>query len=365
MNTTERRGHSGAERYPLPVGIGMRRMAIFAEGSFSPLGAKTAVCLVRYVPHEIVAVIDSTRAGSTVRQALGFGGATPIVSSIGEALSLEPDMLVLGTAPKGGRPTDVELRAVEEAIAAGLHIVHGMHRFLGTETEFSVPASERNVVIWDVRRPPTDLPVSTGDRPADLPVLMTVGSDCNTGKMTVAIEIVRALEREGVRAGFAASGQTGMMISGTGIPIDAVVADFIGGATERLVAETAHGNEIVVVEGQGSILHPGYAGVTVGMLAGALPDGLILCHQPTRSEIRNCRAAIPPLPKLVELYRGAAPGIEEFSVLCIALNTFDLDEEAARMAVESARRETGLPVTDPVRFGPDELIEPIRRMLSI
>ena len=143
------------------------------------------------------------------------------------------------------------------------------------------------------------------------------------------------------------------------------MADFIGGATERLVAETAHGNEIVVVEGQGSILHPGYVGVTVGMLAGALPDGLILCHQPARSEIRNCRAAIPPLPRLVELYQGAVPGIEEFPVLCIALNTFDLDEEAARTAIESARRETGLPVTDPVRFGPDELIEPIRRMLSI
>jgi len=365
MNTTERRGHSGAERYPLPVAVGMRRMAIFAEDDFSPLGAKTAVCLVRYVPHEIAAVIDSKRAGTTVQQALGFGGAIPVVSSVEEALSHEPDMLVLGTAPKGGRPTEEELRAVKDAIAAGLHIVHGMHRFLGTEPEFSGPASERNVVIWDVRRPPPDLPVSTGDRPTDMPVLMTVGSDCNTGKMTAAVEIARALEREGIRVGFAASGQTGMMIAGTGIPIDAVVADFIGGAVERLVEETSPGNEIVVVEGQGSILHPGYVGVTVGMLAGALPDGLVLCHQPTRSEIRNCGIRIPSLSRLVELYRGAAPGIKEFPVICIALNTFDLGEEAAREAVESARRETGLPATDPVRFGSDELIEPVRRILSI
>ncbi len=365
MNTTDRKGPPGTVRYPLPVEIGKRRMAIFAEGGFSPLGTKTAVCLVRYVPREVVAVIDSSRAGSTVQAALGFGGAIPIVSSLGEALELEPDMLVLGTAPKGGHPTGEELEAVEEAIAAGLHVVHGMHRFIGTEPEFAEPAARRGVVIWDVRRPPRDLPVSTGDRPAGRPVLMTVGSDCNTGKMTAAIEIVRGLERAGVRAVFAASGQTGIMIEGRGIPIDAVTADFIGGATERLVAATAPGKRIVVVEGQGSILHPGYAGVTVGMLTGALPDGLVLCHQPTRREIRNCNIAIPPLSRLVDLYSEAAPGIKEFTVLCIALNTFDLDEGEARKAVESAREETGLPATDPVRFGPDELIEPIRRTFSI
>jgi uncharacterized NAD-dependent epimerase/dehydratase family protein len=364
MNTIERQGH-GNGRYPLLVDIGKRRMAIFTGGDFSPLGAKTAVCLVRYVPNEIVAVIDPALAGSTVQRVLGFGGAIPIVSSVGDALSLGPDMLVLGTAPKGGRPTERELGAVKDAIRAGLHIVHGMHRFLGTEPEFGEPAAERNIFIWDVRRPPAGLPVSTGERPAEPPVVMTVGSDCNTGKMTAALEIVRALERDGVRAGFAASGQTGMMIEGRGIPIDAVVADFIGGATERLVEETAPGNDIVVVEGQGSILHPGYAGVTVGMLGGALPDGLVLCHQPTRSMVRNCRVTIPPLSRLVELYRQAAPGIREFPVLCIALNTFDLDDETAREAVESARDETGLPATDPVRFGSDELVGPIRRALSI
>lgn len=340
-------------------------MAIFVGGDFSPLGAKTAVCLVRYVPNEIVAVIDRTLAGSTVERVLGFGGGIPIVSRIDDALAYGPDMLVLGTAPKGGRPTERELEAVGEAIAAGLHIVHGMHRFLGTEPEFRDAAARHDVVIWDVRRPPADLPVSTGERPTLPPVLMTVGSDCNTGKMTAAIEIVRALRRERVKAGFAASGQTGMMIEGRGIPIDAVVADFIGGATERLVAETAPGAEIVVVEGQGSILHPGYAGVTVGMLGGALPEGLVLCHQPTRGEVRNCRVRIPPLASLVELYRGAAPGIREFPVLCIALNTFDLGEGEARRAVDSARAETGLPVADPVRFGAEELVEPVRRALSI
>jgi len=365
MSTTDRQDRPGDERYTLPVDVGKRRMAVFTGGDFSPLGTKTAVCLVRYIPGEIVAVVDPALAGSTVERVLGFGGDIPIVPSIGAALAHSPDTLVLGTAPKGGQPTEQELQAVEEAIAAGLHIVHGMHRFIGTEPRFAEPAKKRNVVIWDVRRPPAGLPVSTGGRPAAPPVVMTVGSDCNTGKMTAALEIVRALEREGVNAGFAASGQTGMMISGRGIPIDAVVADFIGGAAERLVEETAPGADVVVVEGQGSILHPGYAGVTIGMLGGALPDGLVLCHQPTRDAVRNCRVKIPPLSRLVELYRDALPGIGEFPVLCIALNTFDLDEEAARREVESAGKETGLPATDPVRFGADGLVEPIRRALSI
>lgn len=340
-------------------------MAVFAEGTFSPLDAKTAVCLVRYVPGEIVAVIDSSRAGKTTQEAVGAGGDIPIVASLEEALSFEPDLFVLGTAPKGGRPTGEELRAVEKAMEAGLHVMHGMHRFIGTEPEFRRIAAEHDVVIWDVRRPPADLPVSTGGRPASPPVVMTVGSDCNTGKMTAAVEIVRALERGGVEAGFAASGQTAMMIAGAGIPIDAVVADFMGGATERLVAETAPGKDVVILEGQGSILHPGYAGVTVGMLTGALPDGLLLCHQPTRSVIRNCSVRIPPLPRLVELYRGAAPGIGEFPVLGIALNTFDLGEEEAREAVRAASEETGLPTADPVRFGSSGLAEAIRVFLSI
>ena len=362
---TERVDKTRFDRYPLPVPIGKRRMVLFAEGSFSALGAKTAVCLVRYTPREVITVIDSTRAGSSVEQVIGFGGPIPIVSSVAEALPLEPDTLVVGTAPKGGLPTDVELDAVRKAIGAGLHIIHGMHRFIGTEREFAERASESGVVIWDVRRPPGDLTVSTGMRPPAPPVLMTVGSDCNTGKMTAALEIVRALERNGNEAGFAASGQTGMMIEGRGIPIDAVVADFIGGATERLVAETAPGVKVVVLEGQGSILHPGYIGVTVGMLAGALPDGLLLCHQPTRTEIRNCSVAIPSLPRLVELYRDAAPGIKEFAIIGIALNTFDLGEEEALRAIESAGRETGLPAADPVRFGADALLEAIRDSLVL
>jgi uncharacterized NAD-dependent epimerase/dehydratase family protein len=360
MNTND--GEIGLSSYPLPIQVGRRRMAIFAEDCFSPLGAKTAVCLIRYVPDEIVAVIDSTQAPSTVQDKLGFGGAVPIISSVAEAVALGADVFVLGTAPRGGLPTAVEIDAVAEALESGLHVMHGMHRFLGDDPELSALAEANEALIWDVRRPPALLAVSSGEPRSDCRVVMTVGSDCNTGKMTVGMELVLALRAEGIRAGFASSGQTGMMITGRGIPIDAVVADFLGGATEALVAGTAPGNDVVILEGQGSILHPGYAGVTIGMIAGALPHGLILCHQPTRKVIRNYQVAIPPLSELVNLYRSAVGGIYEPPVIGIALNTFDMCEDAARTAVETAERETGLPSTDPIRVGSDALVDGILRI---
>jgi uncharacterized NAD-dependent epimerase/dehydratase family protein len=350
--------------YPLPQAVGERKMVVLAEGCFSPLGAKTAVCLVRYIPDEIVAVIDSSRAPARVQDVLGFGGGIPVVASLEDALEHEPDMLVLGTAPKGGMLSSAEIDTIEKAIRSRLHIVSGMHQFLSEDERLSGLAREHGVVLWDVRKPCGPFEVSSGNACSICPVILTVGSDCNTGKMTVAMELHRALGNAGLRAGFAASGQTGIMVAGQGIPIDRVVADFISGATERLVLETAPGMDIVLLEGQGSILHPGYAGVMTGMISGSLPDGMILCHQPTRKVIRNYAVPIPPLPRLVELYEHAIAGIRDIPVIGVALNTFDLEEEQAREAVAAAKRETGLPAADPVRFGADELITAIRERLK-
>jgi len=351
--------------YPLPVPLGRRRMALLAEGCFSPLDAKTAVCLVRYVPEEVVAVIDSSRAPATAGEALGFGGTIPIVASLAEALAYRPDTFVLGTAPRGGKLAPRDRAAVIEAIESGLHIVSGMHEFLSDDAVLAARAADRGVTLWDARRPPDDLAVSSGAGCPGCAVVFTAGSDCNTGKMTAGMEIHRQLLREGVSSGFAASGQTGIMIMGAGIPIDRVISDFIGGAAERLVRETAAGKSIVILEGQGSILHPGYAGVTYGMMAGALPRASILCHQPTRSAIRSYDIPIPPLSALVRLYENALAGIRRIPVVGIALNTFDMDEAAARGAIEAAERDTALPVSDPVRFGAGALARSIRNFLEI
>jgi uncharacterized NAD-dependent epimerase/dehydratase family protein len=340
-------------------------MAILADGCFSPLGAKTAVCLVRYAAGEVVAVVDASRAPSTAGETIGIGGYIPVVASLREALAFGPNTLVFGTAPRGGKLASADRTAAVEAIRGGLHVMNGMHEFLGDDEELAALAVGKGVVLWDVRRPPDGLGVASGKGCAPCPVVFTVGSDCNTGKMTAGMEIHRALLGGGVRSGFAASGQTGIMITGTGIPVDRVVADFIGGATERLVLETAPGNDVVILEGQGSILHPGYAGVTFGMIAGALPQACVLCHQPTRDTVRGYEVPIPPLPELASLYEGAIAGIRRMPVVGIALNTFDLDDARARQAVEAAERQTGLPATDPVRFGAGVLVSAIRRFLSI
>ena len=365
MDVRESRAEKSFRPYPLPVALGARRMVILAEGCFSPLGAKTAVCLVRYVPGEVVAVIDASRSPSTAEAVLGFGGSIPVVADLRDALAYAPDTFVLGTAPRGGKLAAGDRAAVVEAIGHGLHVMNGMHELLNDDDEIVSLAKERGVVLWDVRRPSDDLGVSTGNACPDCPVVLTVGSDCNTGKMTAGLEICNALRRDGVRAVFAASGQTGIMITGTGIPVDRVIADFIGGATERLVCGTSPGADVVILEGQGSILHPGYAGVTFGMIAGALPRAYILCHQPTRRSIRGYDVPIPPLAELVRLYESAISGILKIPVAGIALNTFDLDEDAARRAVDDAARETGLAATDPVRFGAGALVGSIRESLSI
>ena len=340
-------------------------MAIRAEGCFSTLGAKTAVCLVRYVPKEVVAIIDSSQAPAVVQDILGFGGNIPVTGSLSDALRYAPNAFVLGTAPRGGTLAPADRAAVVEAIGNGLHVMSGMHDFLSDDAELAALASEKGVALWDARRPPDGFGVSSGNECPQCPVILTVGSDCNTGKMTAGMEIHHGLLRCGVRSAFAASGQTGIMIVGTGIPVDRVVADFIGGATERLVCETAPGNEVVILEGQGSILHPGYAGVTFGMMAGALPRGLVLCHQPTRKTVRNYAVPVPPLPELVRLYQCATAGIRATPVIAIALNTFDMDGESARRAVEDAARETGLPAADPVRFGAGPLVQAVRTFLSL
>jgi uncharacterized NAD-dependent epimerase/dehydratase family protein len=182
--------------------------------------------------------------------------------------------------------------------------------------------------------------------------------------MTAQMELRNALIERGHRARFVATGQTGIFLEGWGIAVDAVVADFIAGASEWLVLEAAKDADIILVEGQGSLIHPGYSGVTLGLLHGCCPDALILCHQATRDYIgdyhgREPWVKIPPLPELVEIYERAAAPVRSTKVIGICLNTYDLSEAQAQDAVARAVEETGLPATDPVRFGSAPLVDAI------
>lgn len=337
------------------------RYLILAEGAFGPFTSKTANGCIRFTPEQVVGVLDTASAGKTVNDVLGFGGAIPVVASVAAGMALHPNILLIGIAPTGGRLPDDWRPIIREAIAAGLQIWSGLHVFIGDDPEFAALARAHNVTINDVRKPPADLPVSTGRvRNVAATVVLTVGSDCNIGKMTTQLAVRDALRERGVRVAFAGTGQTGIFIDGKGIAVDAVVADFIGGAAERLVLESAEDADIVLVEGQGSIIHPSYSGVTYGLIHGSLPHALVLCTQPSRVTIRNNDwVKIPSLKQLIAMHDMATAPLRHAPTIAIAMNTFDLSDEAARDAIERGMAETQLPATDPVRFDPAPIADAI------
>ncbi|AMW06558.1 hypothetical protein GEMMAAP_04910 [Gemmatimonas phototrophica] len=334
---------------------------ILAEGHFGPQSSKTANACLRYIPNEVVAVLDSTQTGRTAQDILGLGGAIPVVGSFAEGMALAPTALLIGIAPAGGQFPEAWRAIVNQSLRAGLDVWSGLHTLLGDDAEFHALATKHGAVIRDLRRPPAMLDVGSGRvRELDATIVLTVGTDCNIGKMTTQLQVQQAVQARGPRVNFAATGQTGILVAGRGIAVDAVVADFIAGAAEALTMEAAHDAEIVLVEGQGSLLHPAYSGVTLGLMHGSLPHAMVLCAQPTRVSInRNAWVPIPPLTDVITLYERMMAPLRPSPVIAVALNTFDLDDEAAQQAIARAQEETGLPVTDPVRFDPSPIAEAI------
>ena len=338
-----------------------RRFLILAEGSFGPLSSKTANACIRYVPDEVAAVLDSGSAGRTAQEVLGFGGTIPIVADFSSGTAHRPNALLIGIAPAGGQFPDAWRSIVCEALRAGLDVWSGLHTMLGDDPEFAALAAAAGATIRDLRRAPAGLDVAAGRlRDADATIVLTVGTDCNIGKMTAQLQVQSSVRQLGHRVNFAATGQTGILVEGRGIAVDAVIADFIAGAAESLTIEAAEGADVVLVEGQGSLIHPAYSGVTLGLMHGALPHALVLCAQPSRTTIhRNPWVPIPSLSEMIRLYEAAMEPLRPAPVIAIALNTYDLDDREARKAIERVRAETGLPATDPVRFEPLVLAEAI------
>jgi uncharacterized NAD-dependent epimerase/dehydratase family protein len=342
------------------------RYLILADGDFGPMSSKTANAIVRYQPDRVVAVLDRRLAGRTVHEVLGFGGAIPVVGSLRQGIELGPNAVLIGIAPVGGRLPEEWRGWLAEALDAGCDLVSGLHTFLSDDPLLAGKARSSGRRILDLRRPPADLPVASGRaKELEAYVVLTVGTDCNVGKMTAQLELTRQLNARGARTRFVPTGQTGMMLEGWGIAVDAVVADFIAGAAERITVEGGRDADVVLVEGQGSINHPGYSGVTLGLLHGSCPDGLILCHQASRTYIGDYREQnwlrIPPLTDYLHAYETIGSLVHPTRVLGICLNTYDLAEEAAVRACEAAARDTGLPATDPVRFDSTPLVEAVLR----
>lgn len=342
------------------------RFLILADGDFGPMTSKTANSVIRYQPERTVGVLDRRHAGRTAQEILGFGGSIPIVGSMREGLALGPTAVLVGIAPQGGRLPGEWRTWLGEALDAGCDLWSGLHTFLADDPLLAAKARSSGRRILDLRKPPADLPIASGAAKEVEPyVILTVGTDCNVGKMTAQLQLARELNAGGLRTRFVPTGQTGIMIEGWGIAVDAVVSDFIAGAAERLVLQGAEDADVVLVEGQGSINHPGYSAVTLGLLHGSCPDALVLCHQSSREYIGDYREAawlrIPPLSEYIRWYESIGSAVHPTRVIGISLNTYDLTDDAARRACEEATRETGLPATDPVRFSSSPLLEAVRQ----
>ncbi len=338
-----------------------KRYLILAEGkSGDPHYGKTMRGVVAYSPHPTVAILDSERAGEAHE-------GIPIIATVEEALPYEPTAALVGVATQGGRFPPAWRHLLKASIAAGLDVESGLHEFITDDPELMGLAERHGVELRDLRKPPADLNVPTGEN-LEVPakIVLTVGSDCAIGKKTVAIELDREALRRGLKSVFVPTGQTGIAIAGWGIAVDAVVADFLAGAAERLVVEgAARGGELLFVEGQGSLVHPAYSGVTLGLMHGAAPHAYVLCHVAGASSVEGYPDhPLPALTELVELHQRASLPVRPAPVAAIALNTRGLDEDEAHAAAAAVEAETGLPADDPVRYGGAKVLDAVLQVLQ-
>src|SRR5919205_247119 len=325
-----------------------RRLVILTEGEFGFHHAKTAFGVIRYGPDPIAAVLDSSIAGRNISEWLP-GRDIPAVATLDEALALPdpPTALLIGIAPTGGRLPDSWRTTILHAIRCGLDVLSGLHTFLGDDPEFAAAARERGVEMVDYRRPPSRMETAVG-RPhgPGKRVILTVGTDCGIGKMSVALELRRAALEAGLSASFVPTGQTGIMIEGWGVAVDRVISDFVQGTCEWLVEQGEARGDWVIVEGQGSIDHPAYSSVTLGLIHGFTPHAMVLVHKPGLVEHDfdhqpGFACPIKPLPEFIRAHELIAGLVAPSRVVAVALNTSLINDAAeARRELDRTARET-------------------------
>ena len=326
-----------------------RSWLILADGYLTARNAKTAHGVIRYSRDRIAAVIDRANAGSDVSEVLPeLNRSAPVVASVAEGLVHGPTSLLLGVATPGGWIPPEWRGWILEAIENGLEIVNGLHTFLNDDIEFVAAAEDRGVRLWDVRQPPEGIPLFTG-KSLEIPqrTVLTVGSDCAVGKKTTALEVAAAGTEREVVTEFVATGQTGVLIAGKGMAIDRVISDFVSGAAEMLVCDADPVAKVLIVEGQGSLWHPAYAGVTLGLLHGSAPEVLILCHEAGRDAIEEPPySKLPPIEDMIATYEDMTVPVRGARVACISLNCRRVDPSERRGAIDAMENRTGLPVGD-------------------
>ena len=333
------------------------RIAILLHQGIRGDNGKTGLAFLRYSEANIVAIIDAQSAGESVSKLTGIDKEIPIVASVAEVLTYNPDVLLIGIAPSGGKLPLAWKEEVDRAIASGMSLVNGLHTSMASKYSKLQPGQW----IWDIRREPSGLKIASAQaRTLSCKRILTVGTDMAVGKMSTSLEIYRAAKARGMKTEFVATGQGGIAITGQGIPLDAVRVDFAAGAVEEIVMQLGQQCDLLLVEGQGSLIHPAST-ATLPLIRGSQPTGLILVHRAGQKHIHNLPSVlIPPLPEVIQLYETVASVGGTFGrvkVKAIALNTFHLDETNAKGAIEKTQELTGLPCSDAVRFKADYLLD--------
>lgn len=337
-----------------------RIILLMHEGTDNP-GGKTGLSILRYSPLNIVAVVDNQHPGASLKALTGIDRDVPIVESVKAAMIYQPTVLAIGIAPSGGALPDPWYQEVKTAVEAGLSIVNGLHTPMSTGELATQLQPEQ--WIWDVRKEPTGLPIgSAAARSLPCRRVLPIGTDMAIGKMSTNLELHRLALQRGLRSKVIATGQTNLMLGDDGIPLDTIRVDFAAGAVEQQVVRYGNDHDILFIEGQGSLFHPGST-ATLPLMRGSQPTHLIMVHRAGQTHIRNHPSInIPPLAKAIavcETVAAAGGCFTPAKVVGIALNTFGLSPAAAKAEIEKSAQATGLPCTDVIRFGAEPLLEAI------
>ena len=336
------------------------RLAFLAHDWF-PHEGKMMKGVMRYGDYAFTGIVDHRHAGESSADYLPTLPDVPIFERVDD-VPADTDSLLIAERPDDGVLTPLQYAEIETALGKGWNVLSGLHRRLSDDPQLAAAADGSGATIHELRHPPDETVIAEGTAgDVDARVVLTAGTDCRQGKMTTTMELVEAARERGIDAGAVATGQTGIAITGSGVCIDRTPADFTAGFVERLVHEAAEEYDLVVVEGQASILHPAYAADTIALLHGAMPDGLVLCHHATRTAFRGWeRFELPPIERYLEAYRAVTDPICPTSVVGGSLNTSRIEDDAeAGEAVEAFAREIDAPATDVIRFGAEELVEAV------
>ena len=340
-----------------------KKIVILSHGAFNYIKNKTGNMLIRYRTDEVVALLDRTKSGMTANDELGYGGNIPVLDNFDACIDLEPDTLVIGNASQGGFISDDYRSEVIKAIEFGCDIISGMHHFINDDVEFVQLAEKHNVSLFDLRRPPDPPNFPKGSwHKRKIPVLLIVGTDCDTGKMTTAWEVSERLKSRGRKVEFIGTGQTGILLSGAGVPIDAVKADFMAGEIEHLIDKVSEDTELIIVEGQGALTNQYYAGVTLGLLHGAMPDYMLMTHDPAR-ELDVTDYPMATMRLVMDMHLDLMSNFKKSKFIGINLLTFKLSDEDAKKEIDKVKEEYSMATTDLIRYGSNELIETIEDLL--